>query len=78
MILFWFSEIQYELFNVLLSFILNYSYSLFLFLIIALYGRYGDFQCFIYFSTATFYFEKLNNLLLHIRTIFVGFTHCEE
>jgi len=34
----------------------------------------GDFQCFSYFLIATFYFVMLNNLLLHIRIIFFGFT----
>jgi len=29
----------------------------------------GMFKCFSYFITVTFYFVKLNNLLLHIRTI---------
>ncbi len=40
-------------------------------------GGNGDFQCFNYFLTATFYFVKLNNLVLHIRTIFLGFSHCD-
>ncbi len=29
------------------------------------------------FLAATFYFVKLNNLVLHIRTIFLGFTPCD-
>ncbi len=33
-----------------------------------------DFQCFNYFLTATFYFVMLSNLVLHIRTTFLGFT----
>ncbi len=40
-------------------------------------GGNWNFQCFRYFLTATFYFVKLNNLFLHIRTIFFGFTHCD-
>jgi len=40
-------------------------------------GGNGDFQCFRYFLTATFYFVKLNNLVLYIRTIFLGFTSCD-
>jgi len=41
-------------------------------------GGNGDFQCFSYFLAATFYFVKFNNLLLHVRTILFGFTHCDE
>ncbi len=41
-------------------------------------GGNGDFQCFRYFLTATFYFVKLNNLVLYIRTIFFGFTPCDR
>ncbi len=37
----------------------------------------GDFQCFSPFLTATFYFVKLKNLVLQIRTIFLGFTPCD-
>ncbi len=40
-------------------------------------GGNGDLQCFSSFLTATFYFVKLNNLVLHIRTIFFGFTPCD-
>jgi len=37
----------------------------------------GIFNALAIFFTATFYFVKLNNLLLHIRTMFFGFTHCD-
>ncbi len=40
-------------------------------------GGNGDLQCFSSFLTATFYFAKLDNLVLHIRTIFFGFTPCD-
>ncbi len=40
-------------------------------------GGNGDFQCFNSFLTTTFYFVKLNNLVLHIRNIFFGFSHCD-
>ncbi len=36
-----------------------------------------DFQCFSPFLTATFYFVKLKNLVLPVRTIFLGFTPCD-
>jgi len=39
--------------------------------------RNGNFLCFSSFFTATFYFVKLNNIVLHIRTIFLGFTPCD-
>ncbi len=47
------------------------------FLIIALMVWNGDFQCFSNFLTATFYFVKLNNLVLYIRTVLFGFTPCD-
>ncbi len=40
-------------------------------------GGNGDFQCFNSFLTATFYFVMLNNLVLHFRNIFFGFSHCD-
>ncbi len=40
-------------------------------------GGNGDLQCFNSFLTATFYVVMLNNLVLHIRTIFLGFTPCD-
>ncbi len=40
-------------------------------------GGNGDFQCFNSFLTATFYFVMLNKYVLHIRTIFLSFTHCD-
>ncbi len=36
-----------------------------------------DFQWFRSFLRATFYFVKLNDLVLHIRAIFFGFTPCD-
>ncbi len=40
-------------------------------------GGNRDFQCFNSFLTATFYFVMLNNLVLHIITIFLGFAPCD-
>ncbi len=39
-------------------------------------GGNGDFNCVSLFLTET-YFVKLNKLVLHIRTIFFGFTPCD-
>ncbi len=41
-------------------------------------GGNGDFQFFGSFLTDTFCFVKLKNLVLYIRTIFFGFTHCDR
>ncbi len=41
-------------------------------------GGNGDFQFFGSFLTDTFCFVKLNNLVLYIRTIFFGLTHCDR
>ncbi len=40
-------------------------------------GGNGDFQCFNSFPRSTFYVVMLNNLVLHIRTIFPGFAPCD-
>ncbi len=37
-----------------------------------------NFQCVNSLLTATFYFVMLNNLVLHIRTIFLCFTPCDD
>jgi len=37
----------------------------------------GIFNTLAIFLTSTFYFVKLNNLLMHIRSMFFGFNHCD-